>query len=75
MQPIVNGLENEYIDQIEFRNLDANDAEGKQAFQAYRLLGHPSYILLNMTGEVLWTGIGEQAVEQIKIQLDAALGQ
>ena len=75
MQPIVDGLESEYSDRIEFRDLDANSAEGGQAFRAYNLRGHPSYIVLNPAGEVLWTGLGEQTASQIKPQLDAALGQ
>jgi len=75
MQPIVDGLEIEYSDLIDFRNLDAFADEGNQAFRAYKLLGHPSYILLNAIGEILWTGVGEQSSAQIKLQLDAALGQ
>ena len=75
MQPIVDGLESEYSDRIEFRTLDANSDEGGQAFRAYNLRGHPSYILLNLAGEILWTGLGEQTASQIKPQLDAALGQ
>ena len=75
MQPIVDGLESEYSDLIEFRDLDANTDEGDQAFRAYNLLGHPSYIVLNSTGKILWRGVGEQTSAQIKLQLDSALGQ
>ena len=75
MQPIVDGLDSEYSDRIEFRSLDAFTDEGDQAFRAYNLPGHPSYIVLNPAGEVLWRGVGEQTSAQIKIQLDAALGQ
>lgn len=75
MQPIVDGFEIEYANQIEFRNLDANVGEGKLAFQAYQIPGHPGYIILNESGEVLWLGVGEQPADQIKIQLDTALGQ
>ena len=75
MQPIVDGFENEYIDQFEFRSLDANVGEGKQAFQAYNIPGHPSYVILNATGEVLWLGVGEQPGDQIMFQLDAALSK
>jgi len=75
MQPIVDGLESGYSDLIEFRDLDAFSDEGDQAYRAYNLLGHPSYIVLNPTGEVLWRGVGEQTSAQIKLQLDAALDQ
>lgn len=75
MQPIVDGLESEYTGRIEFRSLDAFTDDGGQAFRAYNLRGHPSYIVLNPAGEVLWTGLGEQTASQIKPQLDAALNQ
>ncbi|HSG45491.1 MAG TPA: hypothetical protein VLA72_20280 [Anaerolineales bacterium] len=43
MQPVVNGLNETYKDQIEFRELDANAPDGQQAFRAYALPGHPGY--------------------------------
>lgn len=73
MQPIVNGLKDEYIDQIEFRNMNASSGEGKQAFQAYRLLGHPSYVVLNESGEIIWKELGEKTSDQIKVQLELML--
>jgi len=73
MQPVVNGLNKTYGDQIEFRELDANAPDGQRAFRAYALLGHPGYVLLNSQGEVLWKGFGEQGYEYIEKQLDAAL--
>jgi hypothetical protein len=75
MQPIVNVLETEYGKWIEFRSIDANSAEGKQAFQAYQLLGHPGYVLLNQGSEVLWIGIGEQSGDQIESKLEAAISK
>ncbi|HKJ37762.1 MAG TPA: hypothetical protein VJ972_03230 [Anaerolineales bacterium] len=71
----MNGLEQTYADQIEFRELDANAPDGQQAFRAYALPGHPGYILLDPQGEVLWRGFGEQSLEDIQRQLDAALEQ
>lgn len=73
MQPVVNGLNETYGDQIEFRELDANAPDGQQAFRAYALPGHPGYVLLNPEGEVLWRGFGEQSQEDIEEQIIAAL--
>ncbi len=73
MEPVVNGLEEFYQDQIEFRSVDVNTPEGEQAFRAYALPGHPGFVLLNSTGEVLWKGFGEQSRESIETQLKAAL--
>ena len=73
MQPVVNGLNENYEDQIEFRELDANTPDGQQAFRAYALPGHPGFVLLNPEGEVLWRGFGEQSQESIEEQIIAAL--
>ncbi|GAB4577437.1 MAG: hypothetical protein Fur0022_01680 [Anaerolineales bacterium] len=75
MEPVVNGLEATYPDQIEFRAVDVNTPEGEQAFRTYRLPGHPGYVLLNPEGEVLWQGFGEQSRESLETQLQAALEQ
>jgi hypothetical protein len=73
MEPVVNGLEETYQDQIEFRSVDVNTPEGEKAFRAYGLPGHPGYVLLNLAGEVLWIGFGEQSRENLEAQLNAAL--
>ncbi len=72
MEPVVNGLEQDYGDQVDFRRLDANGS-GKSAFEAYRLLGHPSYVILNPNGEVVWSSVGEKAREDLEDQILSAL--
>ncbi|HLF90532.1 MAG TPA: hypothetical protein VI451_16410 [Anaerolineales bacterium] len=73
MEPVVNGLEEIYQEQIEFRALDANSLDGQKAFRAYALPGHPGFVLLNPAGEVLWKGFGEQSRESLEAQLEAAI--
>lgn len=75
MQPIVDGLEAEYGDEVEFRRINAITEEGVAIYDFYSLRGHPAYLLLNPAGEVLWQGVGEQPVESIKNSLDEALGK
>ena len=75
MEPVVNGLEEKYLAQIEFRALDAISQEGSRAFQAYSLPGHPSYVLINTQAEVLWIGFGEIAAETLQVELDFYLEQ
>jgi hypothetical protein len=72
MEPVVNGLKQDYLDQVDFRLLDVN-GEGKPAFNAYRLLGHPSYVILNPSGDVVWTSIGEKTREDLENQILSAL--
>ena len=66
-------LEEEYADLVDFRRLDADSNEGKQAFRAYQLLGHPSYVLLSPNGELLWKGQGEQSFEELDAQIESIL--
>jgi hypothetical protein len=73
MEPIVDGLEEKYQDQIEFRRIDALSPEGKSAYQAYNLLGHPAFTLLNQQGELLWKGLGEQSRQDLENQLIAVI--
>lgn len=65
MEPVVGRLEEIYAGDIEFQRIDANSKDGKAIFQAYRLLGHPSFLVIDPGGEVLWTGLGEQSEEAL----------
>lgn len=72
MEPVVNELEKTYQERIEFRRLEAT-GEGKAAFQAYHLSGHPSFVLLDPSGEVRWTGMGQQTRKTMVSALDSEL--
>lgn len=69
MEPVVDGLEEKHQNQIEFRRIDALSPDGKSAYQAYNLLGHPAFIILNQQGELLWKGLGEQSSQDLENQL------
>ena len=59
MMPIVDGLEEDYQEEIKFIWLNAAEDPGRKTFRYYNLRGHPSFLLLNPAGDVLWSGIGE----------------
>ncbi len=59
MMPIVDGLEEDYQEEIKFIWLNAAVDTGRETFRYYNLRGHPSFLLLNPAGDVLWSGIGE----------------
>ena len=59
MQPIVDGLEKKYQETVEFVRINASTNEGSEIFDAYPLFGHPSYLILDETGEILWQSVGE----------------
>ena len=73
MQPIVDGLENQYQDTVEFNRFNASTSEGLEIFNSYSLFGHPSYLILDDTGKVLWQSVGEQSAEYIVSALETAL--
>ena len=64
MEPIVDGLEQQYQEEIKFFRINAG-TDGIETFDHYNLLGHPSYVLLNPDGDVLWSGVGEFLVDQL----------
>lgn len=75
MAPVVDGLEQKYSDKVEFRRIDANSPTGKAAYQAYALRGHPGFILLSPGSTMLWSGIGEQPVEELEEPIRRALDE
>jgi hypothetical protein len=73
MQPIVDGLENKYQETVEFVRINVSTSEGLDIFNSYSLFGHPSYLILDDTGEILWQSVGEQTEESIEAALNKAL--
>ena len=73
MDPVVNGVEEIYSEKIDIRRLDANSTDGGAAFRHYKLLGHPSYVILNPEGLVLWSGFGELSEAQLSQQITTTL--
>ena len=69
MMPIVDGLEDKHDEEVVFIWLDAAGDEGRETFRYYGLPGHPSFLLLNPSGDVLWSGFGEISEETIELEL------
>lgn len=72
MAPIVNGLEDEYDDRITFQRLNAAE-EGQALFQQYNLRGHPSYVILDTRGEVVWRFAGQTSRATLRQAIEQAL--
>jgi hypothetical protein len=75
MTPVVNGLEAKYDGRITFRILNAGMGEGTDAFEFYRLPGHPSYVMLNPEGEILWQAFGPQSEATLETAMEEALDE
>lgn len=73
MTPVVNGLETEFGELVDFRSLDAATGEGQRAFNSYGLPGHPSYLILSPLGEVLWRSFGPQTKQVLADAIEIAI--
>ncbi len=73
MQPIVNGLQSDYKGQLVFEQIDANQEIGQQRLREYGLRGHPSYVIIDAKGAVLWSGTGQLPADLLQAQLQAAV--
>ena len=64
MQPIVNGLENEYGSDIDFVKINIDDPNSAAAKQEYGFRYQPYFVLVDAEGEVLqtWPGYTEAAL-------------
>lgn len=75
MRPIVNGLEDEYGDRVDFLELDALDGDqGEAAFERYSLRGHPSIIVTESGGEISSMLVGVVSREEVEQAIENALG-
>jgi hypothetical protein len=74
MQPIVNGLQGEFGEQIDVVSLNAADgAEGQAAFVFYGLRGHPTVMLVEPGGAIAWTRTGLVTQEELEQELQEVL--
>ena len=70
MQPIVNGLQADFEGQIVFDSIDAATKSGKEALSAYRLRGHPSYVIVDVEGKALWSFSGQTTEGMLREQME-----
>jgi len=73
MEPVVDGLEDDFGEKIDFRHIDASTQDGQSVFRAYGLRGHPSYVVMDPSGEVHWIGFGKQPTEALESQIRLVL--
>ena len=75
MTPVVNGLETTFGEQVEIRSLNAAFGHGRSAAQNYGLRGHPSYVILDPKGEILWSGFGPQSAGALEDVVEDAISK
>ncbi len=73
MTPVVNGLKSDFAEVVDIRSLNAGSGIGQRAFNSYGLPGHPSYLILDPKGEVLWKNFGPQPEETLTRAIEEAI--
>ena len=73
MEPIVNGLENEFANDASVIQLNADETENARLQQQYGMRGHPTFAVLDMNGQLAQTLIGPQTTEVLREALTAVV--
>ena len=73
MQPVVNGLLSKNANEIALQEINAGFGVGAEVFNFYALPGHPSYIIRDPSGNVLWKGIGVMSEADLQLAISASL--
>ena len=74
MEPIVNGLTDEFQDRATVLQLNAADADNAALQRRYGLRGHPTFAVLNGAGEVTGRFVGPQEGATLRAALEAVVG-
>ena len=51
-------LQSEYADQIDFITVDASKSDGRDFSRAHGIHGHPGFVAIDATGEVVHAALG-----------------
>ncbi|MBK9052545.1 MAG: thioredoxin family protein [Chloroflexi bacterium] len=73
MEPIVDGLEQEFAGQIQVMRLDANDPTNSQLMEALELRGHPAFAVIDAEGQVTARFFGPQPIEALRDAMQAVI--
>lgn len=73
MTPIVNGLEETYGDEITFERLNAAEREVEALQLEVGVRGHPSFAIVDESGQIAATFVGPQSEEALEEGITAVL--
>jgi len=75
MAPIVDGAEENFGPRVVFKRVNANQGDGPQIMQAYRIPGHPVTLVFDRDGNETARFIGPQPAEAVAGALNAVLAE
>lgn len=73
MELVVNELETKYGDRVAFSRIDARSQLGQEAYDFYKLRGHPIVAILDEQGRLTAQIWGERPIQEIEGPLQEAL--
>lgn len=71
--PIVDGLEASYTNQLAIQRVNAIEGDGPAIMQAYRVMGHPTILLLNAEGQEVQRFIGPTSAADLETAIESVL--
>ena len=74
MRPVVNGLEQRYDGRVRFTTLDFYDRANQAAVRKYRVVYHPTFVVLDGAGEVIQIFRGYTGATDLDAALARAAG-
>lgn len=74
MQPIVNGLEEEYGEYMAFIYLNAN-IDGQTIYESLSLRGHPAYVIFQTDGTEVFRTLGYQDESLLEEAIQASIDE
>lgn len=74
MRPVVNGLERQYGTRVAFAGVDYNNRTNKALVQKYQVLGHPTFVVLDGSGNVVKRFVGYTTKDDLEAAVKQAAG-
>ncbi len=74
MTPIVDGLEEEFSGQVSVTRLDAAQPDNAELQSQYGLRGHPSFAILDTSGQISELFFGPQEEAKLRQAMAAVAG-
>lgn len=66
MAPIVDGVEEQYAEQIVVKRINADIGDGPEIVRAYRIPGHPTLLIFDKEGSEVQRLFGLQSIEVVE---------
>ena len=75
MEPVVNGLEDQYGAEFQIVRVNVGDNAGKQLAREQGCIGTPAFVLFDKTGEQVRRLQGEQTAKTFEQEIERILAQ